>query len=345
MKGSRSKLPLVILFSGVMIISFTFYFYQVFFASNFLVGKDTPYILEIEKGTTFKALMNQLEKEEVTSDILSFAFVSKILGYQDHIKSGRYQIMPNTNNIDVVRKLRNGSQVPVKVTFNNVRTKRDLAEKICEYLEMDSKELETKLRDPAFCREFGKDTFTIVNYFIPNTYEMYWQTDSEELLERMKKEYDIFWNQERKNKIKRINLSQDEVSVLASIVQAEARFNDEKPRIAGVYLNRLKKGIALQADPTLVFALGNFELKRVLNGHKKIDSPYNTYKYAGLPPGPINIPSIASIDAVLDAEEHEYYFFCAKEDFSGYHNFAETIREHINNAKRYQRALNKANIK
>ncbi len=345
MKGKKARLPLAILFSGVMIISFTFYFYQVFFASNFLVGQDSPYYLEIEKGTLFKDLVSKLNEEEVLSDALSFSFVAKILGYQDRVRSGRYLISPNTNNIEVVRKLRAGNQVPVKVTFNNARTKKDLSEKICKYLEMDPEDLEMKLRDPDFCEKYGKDTFSIVNIFIPNTYEMYWQQTPEELCDRMQKEYQHFWNQVRKDKAAALNLKRDEVTVLASIVQAETRWNDEKPRIAGVYLNRLKKEIPLQADPTLVFASGNFELKRVLNVHKEIDSPYNTYKNKGLPPGPINIPSIKSLDAVLDAEDHKYYYFCAKEDFSGYHNFAATIREHINNANRYQRALNRAKIK
>lgn len=345
MKAKKARLPLILLFSGVMIISFTFYFYQVFFAANFLVGQDDPYYLEIEKGTLFKELVSQMNEDQVLSDALSFSFVSKVLDYQDKVRSGRYLINPNSNNIDIVRKLRAGVQVPVTVTFNNVRTKKDLCEKICKYLEMDPEQLEVKLRDPEFCKKYGKDTFTIVNLFIPNTYEMYWQQNPEELCDRMQREYQHFWNEVRIDKAAKINLKRDQVSILASIVQAETRWNDEKSKIAGVYLNRLKKGIPLQADPTLVFATGNFQLKRVLNVHKEIDSPYNTYKNQGLPPGPINLPSISSIDAVLNAEDHNYYYFCAKEDFSGYHNFASTIREHINNANRYQRALNRANIK
>jgi UPF0755 protein len=279
------------------------------------------------------------------NDILSFAFVSKLMNYQEHVKSGRYLIEANSSNFDVIKKLRAGLQKPVKVTFNNARTKRDLSEKISKYLELDSQVLLEALRDEELCKEYEKDTFTIVNFFIPNTYEMYWQSDAKEVIRRMKMEYDKFWSEKRIEKAKNIGLSPDEVSILASIVQAETRWNDEKPRIAGVYLNRLRNGIPLQADPTLVFAHGDFEIKRVLKVHKEIDSPYNTYKNKGLPPGPINIPSIASIDAVLNAEKHDYYFFCAKEDFSGYHNFAKTIREHINNANRYQRALNRANIR
>lgn len=345
MKKKKSRLPLVILFIGVLIISFTFYFYQVFFAANFLVGKDEPRYVEIKSGTTFKQLMKDFDENNIVSDVISFAFVSKLLSYQDNVKSGKYLISPNSNNVDMIRKLRSGIQQPVKVTFNNVRTKKDLAQKVSKNLDISPEAIESKLRDPQFCVKYDKDTFTIVNLFIPNTYELYWNADAEEVLDRMHQEYEKFWNEDRLAKAVKLGLSRDEISILASIVQAETRWNDEKARIAGVYLNRLKKGIALQADPTLVFAHKDFEIKRVLNIHKQIDSPYNTYKYPGLPPGPINIPSIASIDAVLDAEMHEYYYFCAREDFSGYHNFAKTIQEHINNARRYQRALNKANIR
>lgn len=345
MKGKKSKLPLVILFIGVLIISFTFYFYQIFFSANFQVGEDESVTIEINSGMSFKELRDMLKEKQIVNDVLSFAFVSKLMKYQDHVKSGRYLIEANSSNFDVIKTLRAGLQKPVKVTFNNVRTKKDLAEKVSKYLEMDTEQLYLALRDPELCAQFEKDTFTVVNLFIPNTYEMYWQSGPEEVIGRMKNEYDKFWTDERIEKARQIGLNRDEVSVLASIVQAETRFNDEKPRIAGVYLNRLRNGIPLQADPTLVFAHGDFEIRRVLKAHKEIDSPYNTYRNTGLPPGPINIPSMTSIDAVLNAEKHDYYFFCAKEDFSGYHNFAKTIREHINNANRYQRALNRANIR
>ena len=180
--------------------------------------------------------------------------------------------------------------------------------------------------------------------FIPNTHEVYWTISAEQLLEKFKKEYDKFWNEGRLAKAKVLNMTPVEVSILASIVQAETRHNDESPRIAGLYLNRLKMGMPLQADPTLIYAIGNFDIQRVLNVHKEIDSPYNTYKYAGLPPGPINFPSIISIDAVLNHEEHNYIYMCAKEDFSGYHNFTASLREHNNNARKFQQALNRARI-
>ncbi len=345
MLSKKARLPIFLLFSGVVIISFSFYFYQVFFAANFLVGKDRPEYLEIRKGMRFKELTKTIQNQELASDIISFAFVSKVLDYQDHIKAGKYLIEANSNNIDIVRKLRSGIQQPVMVTFNNARTKKDLAEKICKYLEIEPDQLLAYMSDEEECEKYDKDTTSVINLFLPNSYEMYWNDDPDDVLSRMKKEYDRFWNDARLQKARELGLNQDEVNALASIVQAEARFNDEKPRIACVYLNILRKGIPLQADPTLVFALKKFDLKRVLNVHKEIESPYNTYKNKGLPPGPINVPSAASIDATLNAEAHSYMFFCAKEDFSGYHNFATTIREHINNANRYQRALNRANIR
>ena len=175
--------------------------------------------------------------------------------------------------------------------------------------------------------------------FIPNTYEMYFNTGADKVIERFYYEYEQFWNEERKEKAKQIGLTPLEVSILASIVQAETVKRDEAPIIAGLYINRLKQGIALQADPTLVFAVGDFTLKRVLNEHKEIDSPYNTYKYAGLPPGPINMPEISSIDAVLKYKPSDFIYMCAKEDFSGYHNFTNNYNEHLRNAQRYQKAL------
>lgn len=344
-KEKKSKLPLVILFLGVMIVSFTFYFYQVFFAANFLVGQKEPAYLEIPYGMSFQELSKEMERTEMVSDILSFAFVSKVMKYQSNVKSGKFLINPGESNIDMVRKLRSGNQLPVNITFNNVRTKRDLAEKVCKNIALNEETLLNYLNDPEIAANYNKDTTNIVNIFIPNTYELYWNVNVDDLLDRMNLEYERFWNEERVQKAKALGLSRDEVSILASIVQAETNKNDEKGLVAGVYLNRIRKGIPLQADPTLVFALKNFELKRVLNVHKEIDSPYNTYKNRGLPPGPINIPSISSIDGVLNSEKHDYYYFCAKEDFSGYHNFAKTHREHINNANRLHRALNKANIR
>jgi UPF0755 protein len=341
----RKKLMLVFLIAGsVLGISLTFYFYQVFFSANTLVESDQPYLLKIPSNSVYKNVVDQLYEERVINDAVSFGFVAKILGYQEAVKPGLYQIDPKMSNLQLVRMLRSGQQTPVRVTFNTIRTKEDLAEKISANLEVSKEQFLELLQDSVYIRKFGFEEETIMSVFIPNTYEFWWDTSAEELFERMYKEYQIFWTDARKQKAQDLGLSQQEVSTLASIVQAESQKSDERPKIAGVYLNRLRIGMPLQADPTLVFAAGDFSIKRLTAKQMAIDSPYNTYKYAGLPPGPINLPDINSLDAVLNYEKHSYLYFCAKEDFSGYHSFAVGYDEHLNNARRYQRALNAANI-
>ncbi len=341
----RKKFVLVFLIAGsVLGISLTFYFYQVFFSANTLVESDQPYLLKIPSNSVYKNVVDQLYEEKVINDAVSFGFVAKILGYQEAVKPGLYTIDPKMSNLQLVRMLRSGQQTPVRVTFNTIRTKEDLAEKISANLEVSKEQFLELLQDSVYIRKYGVEEETVMSLFIPNTYEFWWDTSAEELFERMHKEYQIFWTDARKQKAQDLGLSQQEVSTLASIVQAESQRSDERPKIAGVYLNRLRIGMPLQADPTLVFAAGDFSIKRLTAKQMAIDSPYNTYKYAGLPPGPINLPDINSLDAVLNFEKHSYLYFCAKEDFSGYHSFAVGYDEHLSNARRYQRALNAANI-
>ena len=336
---------LVFLIGGsVLAISLTFYFYQVFFVANTLVESDKPYLLKIPSNSVYKNVVDKLYEERVINDALSFSFVAKVLGYQDGVKPGLYQIEPKMNNLQLVRMLRSGQQTPVRVTFNTVRTQEDLAEKISVNLEVSKEQFLELLQDSVYIRKFGFEEETVMSMFIPNTYEFWWNTSAAELFERMHKEYQSFWTEARSQKAQDLGLSKEEVSTLASIVQAESQKSDERPKIAGVYLNRLRIGMPLQADPTLVFAAGDFSIKRLTAKQMAIDSPYNTYKYAGLPPGPINLPDINSLDAVLNPEKHNYLYFCAKEDFSGYHSFAVGYEEHLSNARRYQRALNAANI-
>ena len=341
----RKKFVLVFLIAGsVLGISLTFYFYQVFFSANTLVESDQSYLLKIPSNSVYKNVVDQLYEEKVINDAVSFGFVAKILGYQEAVKPGLYTIEPKMSNLQLVRMLRSGQQTPVRVTFNTIRTKEDLAEKISANLEVSKEQFLELLKDSVYIRKYGVEEETVMSLFIPNTYEFWWDTSAEELFERMHKEYQIFWTDARKQKAQDLGLSQQEVSTLASIVQAESQKSDERPKIAGVYLNRLRIGMPLQADPTLVFAAGDFSIKRLTAKQMAIDSPYNTYKYAGLPPGPINLPDINSLDAVLNYEKHSYLYFCAKEDFSGYHSFAVGYDEHLSNARRYQRALNAANI-
>jgi len=248
----------------------------------------------------------------------------------------------NTNQI--VNKLRAGEQEPLDVTFNYARFKEDLAGKVSRYIQADSLSILQLFDDKKKIEEFGFTPETFKSMFIPNTYEFYWTTSADEFAARMKREYDRFWNETRRQKAKAIGLTPVEVTTLASIVQEETVKSDELNRVAGLYINRLKRGMLLQADPTVKFAVGDFSLRRVLNVHLEIDSPYNTYRNAGLPPGPINFPEVSAIEAVLDYEEHNFLYMVAREDFSGYHNFSRTLAEHNRHAARYRAALNERRI-
>ncbi|MEO9967301.1 MAG: endolytic transglycosylase MltG [Reichenbachiella sp.] len=328
---------------SMMLSSFGFYFWQMVYSPNFLVEQD-PKPLMIKTGSTFKDVQNTLYDRRYVNDLVSFSFLSKMMDYDELVKPGLYLIEPGMTNMQVIRMLRAGDQTEVNVTFNNARLLSDLPEKLTRNLEMTELQLAEWLLNDSIQSAYGFDSLSFIGMFIPNTYKMFWNIKPEDLLNRLKKEHDKFWTDERLQKAEQLGLTTNEVSVLASIVQAETIKSDERPIVAGVYLNRLKRGYPLQADPTLVFAAQDFAIKRVLNKHKQIDSPYNTYKYQGLPPGPINMPSITSIDAVLNYTEHKYLYFCAKEDFSGYHNFARNLIDHNRNAEKYQRALNKAGL-
>jgi UPF0755 protein len=293
----------------------------------------------VRKGYTFRHVQEDLGKGGFVNDMVSFSLVARLMDYDKEIQPGRFLLRRNMTNIQAIRVLKSGQQEAVKITFTNVRLISELAEKITKNTGVRPEEFDDAVDDFV---ENNKDGFTrenVISLFIPNTYEVYFNVLPEDLVERMNTEYKKFWTEERKAKAKKLGLTPIEVSTLASIVQAETVKKEEAPIIAGLYINRLRKDIPLQADPTLVFASGDFGLKRVLNQHKEIDSPYNTYKYAGLPPGPINMPQISTIDAVLNYQQHKYIYMCAREDFSGYHNFANTLNEHNKNARKYQTAL------
>ncbi|GAA4433426.1 endolytic transglycosylase MltG [Ravibacter arvi] len=313
---------------------------------NLQVGKSKSFVLYIPKGATYKSVLDTLKKYDVVQDHVSFAFMTKAKKYQEAVKPGRYVIEADATNAEVVEKLRDGKQDPVRLTFNNIRLKSDLIDRIGPKFEFGKEGLRKALASRRITDKYGLDTTKIVSIFIPNTYDIYWDVPVETFLDRMHSEYKRFWNDDRRAKAKALGLSPDEVSVLASIVEEEqGRKADERPRIAGLYLNRLSKGMPLQADPTVKFALGDFGIKRVLLHQLQVDSPYNTYRYTGLPPGPIRLPDINSLDAVLNPEQHQYLYMCAKADFSGYHAFAETLGEHALNAQQYQNALNKLQIR
>lgn len=333
-----SKRLIFFLLISILLISFTYYGFQICYTPNILVEKQDRQIV-IPKNATFKDVQDIFHENDLAQDLISFSFLSKLMDYDESVKSGRYLLRKNMTNLEAIRLLRSGQQEPVRITFNNVRLVRDLSEKITQNLFMKPEEFEAALVQFIATNRYGFNKDNILAMFIPNTYEVYYQTSPKELIERMHFEYEKFWNSERKAKAEKLGLTPIEVSILASIVQAESVQKDEAPIIASLYINRLKKGMPLQADPTLVFAVGDFTLKRVLNEHKEIDSPYNTYRNAGLPPGPINMPEIRSLNAVLDYTPTDYLYMCAKEDFSGRHSFTGDYERHINNAIKYQRAL------
>ncbi len=310
----------------------------------FEANVKTEQVIIIPEEATHDQVIDTLQATDALLNYKAFRWVSKKKNYPNAIKPGRYLLKEGMNTNQIVNMLRSGRQAPLDVTFNNVRFKEELAGKVSKYIEADSLALLHLFYDEKLIEELGFTSETFKAMFIPNTYEFYWTTTAQEFAERMKMEFDRFWNESRRSKAEKIGLTPVEVTILASIVQEETIKSDELHRVAGLYINRLKRGIPLQADPTVRFAVGDFSLNRILNRHLEIESPYNTYKNPGLPPGPINFPERASLEAVLSYEDHNYIFMCAREDFSGYHNFAVTLREHNRNAARYRAALNERKI-
>jgi len=321
-----------------------FSLYRKAFAPNIYTKNKQDIAFFIPSGSSYDDVLKLMEEKKLIKNLNSFQWAATKKNYPNHINPGRYKIENRMSNNELINILRSGRQEPVLLTFNNLRTEKQLANRLAEQLELDSQSIMAFFNSDSIAESFGFNKYTFRCIFIPNTYEVYWNISVEALFQRMLTEYNNFWNNRRAHKAETIGLSKEEVITLASIVNEETRKNDEKDRIAGVYMNRLEKGIRLQADPTLIYAIGNFSIQRVLKKHYRIDSPYNTYKYGGLPPGPICFPEISSIDAVLDYEKHNYLYFCVKPDFSGYHSFAKTLKEHNRNAELYHRELNKRRI-
>ena len=322
------------------------FFYKLLFADNIDNHQSKKeHVFYIHTGDSYSEVLTALKEQHIIKDMESFKLVSSKLKYEESIKPGRYLIDNNTGNLQLVRKLRAGAQDPVKITFNNIQNKEQLAKRIAAQIEATETELLTEFNNQQFLDslQLTEDNFPTI--FLANTYEFYWNTSSREFISRMLKEYNKFWTEKRKAKAQAIGLTPTEVIILASIVQKESTKYDEYPIISGVYLNRLKIGMPLQADPTVLHALKKLGIsRRVLHADLKIQSPYNTYINKGLPPGPICLPELKSIDETLNAEEHNYLYFCAREDFSGYSNFAESWEQHLENARKYQKALNERNI-
>lgn len=310
----------------------------------FVPNIQTPGSIIIPLDATYEQVIDSLKKHNIIMNYKAFDWVAKRKKYAGSIKPGKYLLDKGLNTNEILNMLRSGNQQPVQVTFNNLRFIEELAGAVSKYIEPDSAELILKFTDPAVHEKFGFTQSTFHCMFIPNTYEFYWTTTADQFLECMSMEYKKYWNEERKNKAKEIGLTPEEVMTVASIVQEETNKRDEKPIVAGLYLNRIKRGMPLQADPTVKFALGSFQIKRVLKSHLEVDSPYNTYKYAGLPPGPINFPEISSIESVLHADKTPYIYMCARQDFSGYHNFSKNLSGHNENARKYKAALDSLEI-
>lgn len=327
----------------LIIVMLVVYFIGMYLLRGSIVKESA--VVYLPKGTTYESLLDTLKADggRITH-IGRFETFADLMKLEQSVKPGRYELRPGMSAKDVVGMFRGGAQSPLKITFNNIRTIDDLAGRLGAQLMADSMQFLTLLTDNSIAQKYDFKPEELIGMFIPNTYEVYWTISPEALLDRMKSEYDKFWTS-RADKLNSAKLTPKQVSTLASIVEEETNLIAEMPMVAGVYINRLNKRMRLQADPTVKFAVGDPSLQRVLKKHLQTDSPYNTYRYGGLPPGPIRMPSIQAIDAVLNYDRHSYLYFCAKPDFSGQHAFAKTLEEHNRNARAYTQALNAAGIK
>lgn len=300
--------------------------------------------LYIYPQETMEDVIGQFQEKTGVQSTIGFEIVAHALRFENP-RAGRYEINNGENNLTLVRRLRSGDQSPIHLKVSSVRTKEQLVRNLSKQLMCDSISIATLLSDSVFLASHKLNPDIATLFFIPNTYEVFWTMTPKQLFDRMEREYKSFWTEERKQKAAAIPLTPTEVSILAAIVDSETRSVREKPTVAGLYINRLRKGMPLQADPTVIFAVGDFSIRRVLIAHTKTPSPYNTYLNKGLPPGLIRTPSISGIESVLNYEQSNYIFMCASETFNGEHNFAASWSEHIANARRYQHALNERGIK
>lgn len=318
-------------------------YYNKIWGSNVMASND-PIEVFIPSKPTYEEVFALLDFSGALISIDDFDWVVHKKGVGNKFEGGRYLLKNGMSNNEVINMLRAGKQSPVRVTFTNVRTVEELAGQMGSRLEPDSLEFLNAFKNDSLLAKYNVSKSALFGNILPNTYEMWWTTTPENFLKRMFREYETFWNDARTAKAEAIGLTPYEVMVLASIVDEETVKADEKARVSGLYINRLQRGIRLQADPTIKYVMNDFGVKRVLSKDLLIDSPYNTYIYAGLPPGPIRMPSVQGVESVLNFEKHNYLYMCAREDFSGYHSFARTLQQHNQNASRYRRALQKLKI-
>ncbi len=341
-KRALKKIFYTVVFIGIVVfVVYAYNVYQKIYSPIVHVKNGEEKVnVYIPSEATFDQVLDSLAP--LISDLSSFKWLAEKMHY-NKVHPGRYVLADQMTNKELVSKLRAGIQDPVDVIFNNIETVEQLSAVIGKQIEADSAELMMLFTNEEFVGNLGFELHTVKAIFIPDTYEFYWNTKAKEFIDRMLKEYNKFWTQERLEKAQKLNLTKVDVSTLASIVYKETPHKEEEPKIAGVYINRLRKRMRLQADPTVKYLLPD-SVKRVLKKHTEIESPYNTYLNYGLPPGPIAFPPVSSINAVLNYEDHDYLYFCAKDDFSRYHVFSKTYQQHIINARKYQRELTKRNI-
>lgn len=325
--------------AGVLALAGAWIGWRQFYGPAVLAERELYLSRRIDYAAVTDSLMPSLRHRA------AFRAYARRLQLSESFKPGHYVLQPGMSVIDVVRMLKLGLQTPVQVTVNPARIPAQLAGRLARQLDADSAAFMQAFTDRELAGELGFDSLTFFSMFLPDTYEFYWTAQPREFVQRMHREYERFWTPEREALREALGMSRLEVMTLASIVYEETRQADEMPRIAGVYINRLRKGIPLQADPTIKYAMQDFGLRRILYRHLKYPSPYNTYINRGLPPSPICMPSVTAIDAVLRYEHHDYIFFCARPTFDGYHNFARTLSEHNANARAYSAELNRRKIK
>lgn len=332
-----SIVSIVLLLTALVVIQG----YRILFKPNFLVGKSSSHLLFITADTSFAKLQDHFMQGEIVRDPTTFRWIASVIQYDKKMLPGAYKLQPGMNNWQAIRLLRGGRQEPIKVVLHTANTQKELAEKLTQNIGIPAASFEQLLKDPQFITPYGFTTDNILTMFIPNTYYVYWTISPQELFKRLYKEYQRFWNKERLAKAQQLGLSPQQVSILASIVEKETNQTTEAPMIAGVYINRLQRGMKLQSCPTILYIVNEPSIKRVLHAHTRIDSPYNTYLYKGLPPGPITMPSIHAIDAVLNYQQHPYLYFVLQEDLLGFHAFSTTFQEHKINAQKYKKTRKK----
>lgn len=341
--GSSRKIIIAIVIIVLLAIAGTgLFYYMRYYGPNVT---DSQEYLYIHTGATYSDVYKTIRDEGIVKDSVTFNRAAHAKHYTTRVKPGRYHLKSGMSNRDLLNMLITGRQEPVKIAIKNLRLKEDFARYMAKNIEADSASIIHLLDSADYVKKFGFTTDDVYTMILPNTYDMYWNVPPHKMFSKLYAEYEKFWTPERKQQAAALKLTPAKVSILASIVDAEALHDDEMPTIAGLYLNRLKTGMKLESDPTVIFAAHDFTIHRVLLKHLAINSPYNTYLHTGLPPGPIMMPSINAVKAVLNYKKNDYIYMCAKEDFSGYHNFATTRAQHLINAHKYQQALDERNIK